>query len=355
MSKILSNIEIDDYGLQSMKSEGGGGGQAVLTPLSVTPSTSSQNIRPEQGVDGFSQVSVSAIETESKTVKSTTTQQTVTPTSGKFIDEIVVQPLNLQSKSVTITENGTNIITVDNNYDGLGQVTVTTDVSGGTLDPDWTEIGYSNAPQSVLDAFYYAQEIYYEWDDTETNLIAKFSGDKSLIYMPLVNTSNATNMQSMFVNCSNLKEVPLLNTENVTTMYHLFESCSALKEVPLLNTKNVTTMANMFKGCSSLEYVPQFDTRSNKSIGSMFADCTSLQDVPVFDTTKVTYMGNAFQNCNVLSTESLNNIMKMCINATDYQQGKTLAVLGINQAQATSCQWLSNYQDFLAAGWTTGY
>lgn len=38
---------------------------------------------------------------------------------------------NLQNKSVTITENGTQTITADSGYDGLNEVEVTTNVSGG--------------------------------------------------------------------------------------------------------------------------------------------------------------------------------------------------------------------------------
>lgn len=34
---------------------------------------------------------------------------------------------------------------------------------------------------------------------------------------------------------------------------------------------------------------------------------------------------------------------------------KTLKALNLTSSQATRCQSLSNYQDFINAGWTTGY
>ena len=66
-------------------------------------------------------------------------------------------------------------------------------------------------------------------------------------------------------------------------------------------------------------------------------------------------MFHIFYHCPALSNESLNNILAMCANATSYTGTKTLAYIGISETQATTCQGLSNYQDFINAGWTTGY
>lgn len=62
-----------------------------------------------------------------------------------------------------------------------------------------------------------------------------------------------------------------------------------------------------------------------------------------------------FSRCSSLSNESLNNILEMCINATSYTGTKTLKQIGLTSSQATTCQSLSNWNDFVTAGWTTGY
>ena len=125
--------------------------------------------------------------------------------------------------------------------------------------------------------------------------------------------------------------IPVLDTSNIRNMNSTFYGCSALAEVPLLNTSNVTSMSNIFK------------------------NCTSLVDVPVFDTSALINMTNMFSSCPNLSNNSLNNILTMCINASSFNGVKTLKTLGLTSAQATTCQSLENYQDFIDAGWKTGY
>lgn len=130
-------------------------------------STSQQTITPDTGYNALDQVTIEAIDTETKNVKSKTTQQIIYPTENKVIDEIVVEPIRrlriedsiysngqkqyttpqgydglsgvylnievdpyLQYKEVEITENGTITISADEPYDGLNEVEITTNVSG---------------------------------------------------------------------------------------------------------------------------------------------------------------------------------------------------------------------------------
>ena len=64
-----------------------------------------------------------------------------------------------------------------------------------------------------------------------------------------------------------------------------------------------------------------------------------------------------FSLCSSLTNESLNNIMQTCINLTHLgsTQTKTLNKIGLSQNQATICETLSNWDAFIAAGWTSGY
>lgn len=199
---------------------------------------------------------------------------------------------------------------------------------GGGGTPNWSEIGYSSVPQSVMDDFYIAKDIYDNWDNTITSMEEMFA-DYRIGFFPLVDTSNVVNMNNAFSN-------------------------TYLNECPLIDTSKVVTAIDMFRTCN-IKMIPVFDTSSIEDMSDMFFDCFYLEDVPVLDTSSVISMHNMFEFCDSLSDDSLNNIMEMCINATSYAGTKTLSDIGIYQDQAEVCQSLSNYQAFINAGWATGY
>lgn len=203
---------------------------------------------------------------------------------------------------------------------------------GGGSGLDWSAIGYSETPTGVQEGYEHAKQIYDNWQNIK-NLGSKFYGDLKLTIMPMVDTSNATDMNSTFSGCYGLTSVPSLNTSKVANMQQTFRTCYTLITIPQLDTPKVSNMKAMFSGCNSLTNVPQFDT-------------TSLTDAT-----------NMFSNCYVLSDESLNNILKMCKNATNYTATKTLAGLGISSSyySASKIQSLPSYNDFIDAGWTIGY
>lgn len=211
------------------------------------------------------------------------------------------------NKSVTITSNGETVINPDEGYEAMEKVTVTTNIPSGGESQDWAKIGYDAEPAFIGEAYEYALEILNNWESSITSTHMKFFNDKQLVIMPFVDTSNVTNMAQTFMTCNNLSCIPKLNTSKNERMYR------------------------------------------------MFLGCTNLKILPVLDTTNVTNFQDAFKNCEFLSNDSLNNILKMCINAQKYNSTKTLAYIGLTSSQATTCTTLSNYQDFVDAGWTTGY
>ena len=108
-------------------------------------------------------------------------------TSQDEIDEFLnIGYIQEYDGSLEITENGT--------YDVEDYETAEVDVSsGGGYLPDWSEIGYEDTPQSIIDGFNYAKEIQENWDSSITNLSQKFYNSDLLKFMPMVDTSKAIN------------------------------------------------------------------------------------------------------------------------------------------------------------------
>lgn len=136
-----------------------------------------------------------------------------------------------------------------------------------------------------------------------------------------------------------------------------------------LDFSNLVDFTEMFVGCRELTTAPEMDTSSATSMNLMFTECNSLTYIPIYDTSNIV-LNNGHEpeiaiiaDCPNLNDASLNNIMQMCINAVkvvDKTQdwgydARSLKKVGLSQTQAERCKALSNYQAFIAAGWTTGY
>lgn len=176
---------------------------------------------------------------------------------------------------------------------------ISTDGGTGGSGLDWSEIGYSEQPQSLTDGFNYAKQIYNNWNMSDT---INYFGDGNLVYFPLVDTVFVTTLDNSFGYCSALQELPLINTSNVISMTGAFTNCSSLKSIPLLDTSNVTNFNQAFAYCKLLQEIPELNTSNATQTYAMFSDCTSLARIPLLDTSKVENMSSMFANCYALET-----------------------------------------------------
>ena len=118
--------------------------------------------------------------------------------------------------------------------------------------------------------------------------------------IPLIDTSNVTNMDKMFYNCQKLVTIPLIDTSKVTNMAYMFYQCSNLVSIPELDTSNVTNMDNMFSYCQTLLYIPELDTSNVTNMRYMFYNCQKITSLPQLNTSNVTNMEYIFANCGEL-------------------------------------------------------
>ena len=193
------------------------------------------------------------LENAKNSISTAITNKGVTVPSGTKLDgmaaligNIESGGSNLQTKSVTYTENGTNTITPDDGYDGLSSVDVTVDVSGGG--------GGAKEP--------YIEETY----DAEGNLI-----DVNLV-------GYTTIRPYAFYLCMNLALTSL--PSGITSIGNkAFQSCSKLALTSL--PSGLTSIGSYaFRDCTGLTSIT-FKGKPNSIASNAFYRCTNLKTINV--------------------------------------------------------------------------
>lgn len=124
---------------------------------------------------------------------------------------------------------------------------------------------------------------------------------------------------------------------------------------------SVTSCYKKFLSNNNLVYMPLVDTSNVVNVREMFDQCSYLTTIPELNVSNVLRGDNMLRGCKKLSDESLNNVLKMCINFNSgYADTKTLLKIFSNSVDtsiypASRIQALPSYQAFIDAGWTIGY
>lgn len=313
----------------------------VLDTVTVTPTTSSQTITPTN--DGLGQVNVNPIPSEyiipsgsqsitengtydvtnkasasvnvqpSLETKSVTITNNGTTTVNKSSDkdgmtsvEVTtnVQP-NLQSKSVTIVENKTTNISADSGYDGLSSVSVTTNVPG--IIPTGT---ISITENGVVDVTNYASADIDVQGGTQftisTGTSAQEGGYLALLDQVPSAIVSGTSLEYAFASYKGNNIPRLIGTENVIIMDSMFQYAKNISslDVSYFDTSNVERMSQMFRGDGtainfySLD-LSSFNTSKVYNMYYMFSSLPQLArlDISNFDFSAVTNNKRIFSSC----------------------------------------------------------
>ena len=189
----------------------------------------------------------------------------------------------------------------------------------GSKGLDWNALGYDPAPDNIVEEYNYSKQIANEWDSSLTNVSNKFQNNKTLKYMPLVDTSNVTNMSSIFNGCTNLLQIPKFNISKVQNMDAAFMSCTQLTKIDFssFETPSLASINMTFYGCTNLQTVnlDSLSFRNNGDLSYAFSGCKKLQtiDISNIDFSKVTAATWAFNNCGA----SLANNAKTMVYVKD--------------------------------------
>lgn len=134
---------------------------------------------------------------------------------------------------------------------------------------------------------------------------------------------------------------------------------SAKNEVIDLNNidfSNVNNGSNMFRECNNVKKL-HFNNFSPTNTTYMFYNCGKLETAN-FDAINLSgilaasNIQNMFTGTYSLTDDSLDKILVMCINCS---VTSNLFHIGIRSYSSARIEALPHYQDFINAGWTTGY
>jgi len=198
-------------------------------------------------------------------------------------------------------------------------------------------------------------------NDSETQKVILESAFKSCSYLKKakLNLSATGSMASAFADCTRLKRIEDgLDTSSVTSIAEAFRACSSLEYIRELDLSACTSCYRAFQNCTSLESAPYLNNiLQNVDFAQMFWNCSSLKDLPFIRLSSASNLTNMFQGTGSnLDENSRKNLLWMLTGCT-YSRTKTLAHLGFTSSMYSAASWqaLSNYNDFVSAGWSIGY
>ena len=267
------------------------------------------------------------VDADAVTVTADNTTQHIYPDTGKYFDEVVVNPI-------------TPIVYP--NY-----------------------ISFYQPPSQTID-------LSWLRTDNITIMSSMFQSSNTLesLDVSLFNTENVTNMNSMFASLINMPLSSIVGLQNfvtskVTNFASMFwrvgynlSSPTNLADFSNFSFFKANTCAMMFQNCKMRKII--LNSPNNPSLTncqSMFS-YSSLNEISLdnFDVSKVSNASGMFQQNSGLTNDSLNSIMQaFSHNTAISNNNKTLKYLGFSSSQASNMTTLENWSLLQANGWITGY
>ena len=172
---------------------------------------------------------------------------------------------------------------------------------------DFAVLGYGKDEISQIQAdIDYSLELKQKWESGE---IKTFYGYNQIVFAPVIDVSNKSDLSNLYNGCVNLKYIPPLNTSNATSMEYTFSKTS-IEFMYSLNVENVLSLRECFSNNASLLYVGELYSSKCENFRSMFYWDSYLLKIELLDVGSATNFQNPFTSCNALNFLKVINIGK---------------------------------------------
>lgn len=265
-------------------------GQVVAPNLQIktaAPSTTAQNIEPDEGYDGLSMVQIRALRLRNKTVSASASSAVTVDKGSTFYDglgTVTVEKISLQSKTVDPGDDP-QTITADAGYQGLASVQVgaNIDTLPYWLQRQWREQVEIAAPNSwsPFCGLAIADLVLTDWD----SIMNEAPGLRANAFTQKLTLKNCGGIAyGAFRDMTALTECVIESSRISTIDIRTFEGDTALQTVKLSDVTRIHAKA--FYGCTSLSELflqsSTMCTLSNTSAfdGTQFASGVGAIHVP---------------------------------------------------------------------------
>lgn len=221
---------------------------------------------------------------------------------------------------------------------------LTTGAMNGSL--TWPNFDLPNkAPKSNI------RGLFGGWPSNEINKNLNYY-NRCVAAYPNIKTAE------IFQGCFWLRELPNIDFSTSTDMDFAFYQCVNINTVPNYNLSMTPSFYYTFANLRNITSLPNFYCPNVKGMSLAFMNCVNLVDVPEWQFNNLNgSLYRSFMYCNKLSSNSIQNIINMCLNSNiTSSSSKNLNTQNSSSpfyyTNITSSKYSNRLSELTAAGWT---